>query len=197
MALKPMNKRNGFDTRQAVWDAISKMRDGVTIRQLRDETTMKVDSVREYVIGLEKAGYLERVNPVESQNGAAAAVFKLINDIGVDAPRVRKDGSPVTAGQGRENMWSAMRIMRRFTARELAVAARTPDCFVAESTAADYAKHLCHAGYLRSQDDGSYLMLPTAYTGPKAPMIQRTKVVWDPNQNKIRWRSGEGEVDHD
>ena len=157
---------------------------------------MKTDSVREYVIGLEKAGYLERVKAEEMRHGVAAC-WKLIKDTGVDAHRVRKDGSPVTAGQGRENMWNAMRIMRRFTPRELAIAARTPGCFVAEKTAVDYAKHLCHAGYLRSNGDGSYLMLPTAYTGPKAPMVQRTKVVWDPNQNKIRWRSDEREVDHD
>lgn len=193
MPLKPMNKRNGIDTRQTVWEAI-RAKQTFNIKDLREETTMKADSVREYVIGLEKAGYLERMNSKEMRHGSAAC-WKLIKDIGFEAPRVRKDGSPVTAGQGRANMWSAMRIMRRFTARELAVAARTPDCFVAESTAADYAKHLCHAGYLRSQDDGSYLMLPTAYTGPKAPMIQRTKVVWDPNQNKIRWRSEEG-ADH-
>lgn len=195
MPLKPMNKRNGIDTRQAVWDAI-RAKEVFNIKDLREETTMKIDSVREYVIGLEKAGYLERINPRDMRPGTASC-WKLINDIGFEAPRVRKDGSPVTAGQGRENMWNAMRIMRRFTARELAVAARTPDCFVKESTAADYAKHLWHAGYLARLDDGSYRMLPTAYTGPKAPMIQRTKVVWDPNQNKIRWRSGDGEVDHD
>lgn len=195
MPLKPMNKRNGLDSRQAVWDAI-RAKEVFNIKDLREETTMKTDSVREYVIGLEKAGYLERVKAEEMRRGVAAC-WKLIKDTGVDAPRVRKDGSPVTAGQGRENMWNAMRIMRRFTPRELAIAARTPGCFVAEKTAVDYAKHLCHAGYLRSNGDGSYLMLPTAYTGPKAPMVQRTKVVWDPNQNKIRWRSDEREVDHD
>jgi len=195
MALKPMHKRTGLDSRQAIWEAI-RAKEVFNIKDLRDETTMKDESVREYVIGLEKAGYVERV-PAHELRAGAAACWRLIKDIGFEAPRVRKDGTPVTAGQGRENMWNAMRIMRVFTPRELAVAARTPDCFVNETTAADYARHLHRAGYLRKSDNGSYRMLPKAYTGPRAPMIQRTKVVWDPNQNKIRWRSDEGEVDHD
>jgi hypothetical protein len=195
MGLKPMDKRNGYDTRQTVWEAIRAKR-VFNIKDIRWETTLRPESVRDYVVGLENGGYLERVDPSEMGPGVAAC-WRLVRDIGFEAPRVRKDGTPVTQGQGRENMWNAMRIMRFFTARELAVAARTPDCFVKESTAADYAKHLWHAGYLAKSDDGVYRMLPTAYTGPKAPMIQRTKVVWDPNQNKVRWRSGEGEVDDD
>lgn len=190
MALKPMDKRNGLDSRQALWEAIRRLKT-FTVRELREETVLKIDSVREYITGLHASGYIVP----ESKVPGYATVWKLVRDIGHEAPRVRKDGSPVTAGQGRENMWNAMRIMRKFTALELAVAARTPDCFVKESTAADYAKHLWHAGYLTKFSDGSYRMLPTAYTGPKAPMIQRTKVVWDPNQNKIRWRSDGG--DHD
>lgn len=192
MACKPMHKRSNLASRQAVWDAIRRL-GTFTVRELRDETLLGVDSVRDYVAGLEAAGYL--VQYVRLNNEARS--WKLIKDIGSDAPRVRKDGTPVTQGQGRENMWQAMRMMRAFTAKELAIHARTPGCHVEESTAEDYARHLWHAGYLRREKDGSYLMLPTAYTGPRAPMIQRTKVVWDPNQNKIRWRSGDLEVNCD
>lgn len=187
MPLKPMHKRNGLDTRQAVWNAI-RAKEVFNIKDLRDETVMKIDSVREYVIGLEAAGYVERIPPKELRQGAAAC-WRLIRDVGIDAPRVRKDGSPVTQGKGRENMWKAMRVLRTFTVRDLTVHARTPDCDVKESTAEEYARHLCYAGYLHRHEDGSYTMLPSAYTGPKAPMIQRTKVVWDPNTNKVRWRS--------
>jgi len=193
MPLKPMNKRNGYDSRQAIWDAI-RAKEVFNIKEIHEETTLKICSVRDYVIGLEKGGYLERVKPEELRRKDAVC-WRLKKDIGVDAPRVRKDGTEVTAGKGRENMWNAMRIMRQFSARELAIGASTPDCKVKESTAADYAKHLWHAGYLSKCQDGKYRMLPTAYTGPKAPMIQRTKVVWDPNQQKVRSRSGGGQHD--
>jgi len=187
MSCKPMHKRSNLESRQAVWDAIRRM-GTFTVRELRDETLLGIDSVRDYVAGLHAAQFIDRVLT------GGPVTYSLIKDIGQDAPRVRKDGTPVTQGQGRENMWQAMRMMRAFTAKELAIHARTPGCHVEESTAEDYSRHLWHAGYLRREPDGSYLMLPTAYTGPRAPMIQRTKVVWDPNQNKIRWRSGDLEV---
>ena len=190
MPLKPMNKRNGLDSRQAIWDAIRRL-ETFTTREVRNETLLTMDSVRDYLEGLEAAGYIAPSVKVQGY----PTVWKILKDIGVEAPRVRKDGSPVTQGQGRENMWQAMRILRTFTARELAVAARTPECMVRESTAADYAKHLHKAGYL-SKQDCVYHMLPTAFTGPLAPMIQRTKRVWDPNQRKVRWQSDK-EVDHD
>jgi len=193
MALKPVDKRNGLDSRQAVWEAI-RAKEVFNLKDVREETTMKVESVREYVIGLEKAGYVERVPQKELRIGIAAC-WRLIKDVGVEAPRVQKDGTPVTQGAGRKNMWEAMRIMRTFTSRELAVAASLPDCLVKESTAEDYAKHLCKAGYLR-KNGSSYMFLPTAYTGPMAPQIQRTKRVWDPNQHQVRWSStGEGSDD--
>ena len=55
MPLKPMHKRNGFDTRQAVWNAI-RAKEVFSLRELRNETVMQLDSVREYGIGQEKAG---------------------------------------------------------------------------------------------------------------------------------------------
>lgn len=188
MPLKPVNKRTGIDSRQAVWEAI-RAKQTFNIKDLREETTMKTDSVREYVIGLEKAGYVERIDPKNVVSGSGAC-WKLIKDIGHEAPRVRKDGTRVTMGDGRKNMWEAMRMLRTFSPRELAVAASTPGCQIKENTAADYAKHLCHAGYLR-KSGGGYHFLPTAYTGPIPPMIMRTKKVWDPNQQKVRWRSEE------
>lgn len=192
MALKPVNKRNGLDSKQAIWDAIRKLRT-FTIRQVREETLLTLDYVREYCQGLAKAGYIAETEESKATDRSMIgipATWELIQDIGTDAPRVRKDGSLVTQGQGRENMWSAMRILQTLTPRELAVAASMPNCRVMESTAADYAKHLCKAGYLRKAN-GRYRFIPSAYTGPKAPQIQRTKRVWDPNEQKVRWRSDE------
>jgi len=187
MALKPMDKRNGFDSRQALWAAIRRMQT-FTLRTLREETVLRLDSVREYVVGLEKAGFIERTH--ESKRPGDPVVWELRKDVGVEAPRVRKDGTQVTMGDGCKNMWEAMRILRIFTARELAVAASLPECLVKEQTAIDYTYHLCRAGYLKKSGNG-YIFLPAAYTGPLAPQIQRTKRVWDPNQQKVRWRSDE------
>lgn len=190
MALKPIDRRRRQDTRQAVWDIIRR-RNTFTVPDLHKETVaMKIESVREYVLGLAAAGYVRKTQ--ESAGLGQPAQWELIRDAGGEAPRVRRDGSQVTQGQGRENMWAAMRILREFTARELAVAASMPECRVKEGTAQDYIKHLCKAGYLRKRG-GTYMFLPGEYTGPQAPKIQRTKRVWDPNTQEIRWQSNGGD----
>jgi len=192
MALKPADKRNGLDSRQVLWEIIRKM-GTVTFRSLRNETVLSMDTVRDYVRSLEKAGFLRKLPREEGP--WAPNTWELIKDVGVEAPRVRRDGTLVTQGEGRRNMWEAMRILRVFTPRDLAVAASLPDCPVKESTALDYAKHLCKAGYLK-KNGREYRFLPSAYTGPLAPQIQRTKRVWDPNLKQVRWRS-DGEVSND
>lgn len=190
MPLKPMDQRNGLDSRQAIWEALRRL-DGrsATTRELRDETLLTIDSVRDYLTGLAAAGYVER-QAAESTRPGSPITWRLVRDIGVEAPRVRRDGTPVTQGQKRENLWQAMRILRSFTPRELAVGARTPECMVGVTEAAEYCRYLHMAGYL-TRRGGAYQMHATAFTGPRAPMIQRTRRVWDPNRNEVRWQGGE------
>lgn len=192
---KPMDKLNGYDSREAMWAVIRSIKT-FTVRELREETTLEISTVRDYVTGLCAAGYLEKDGTKPSGSagkgiGANAVVYKLVKDAGVDTPRVRKDGTKVTQGQGRLNMWRTMRMIGNFTAKELAVNASTPDCIIKESTASDYAHHLCLAGYLRNQGN-RYLFKKTSYTGPKPPMIQRVKRVWDQNLKKVMWREDGG-----
>ncbi len=193
---KTMDKLNGYDSREAMWKIIRSSTE-FTIRELQQQTTLEISTVRDYVNGLCAAGYLEKIGTKRSgaagNRGVAAraAVFELIKNAGVDAPRVRKDGTKVTQGQGRINMWRTMRTIKNFTARELAINASTPDCIIKRSTARDYIKHLYLAGYLRKQG-GRYLFLKSSYTGPKPPMIQRVKRVWDQNLKKIMWREDGG-----
>lgn len=97
MALKPMDKHPGLDSWQVVWEAIRRLKT-FTVRQLREETLMDIKSVRDYVVGLEASGYLFGLMTVPKK-------WELVKDIGVEAPRVRKDGTPVTQGGGRKNMW--------------------------------------------------------------------------------------------
>ena len=191
---KPMDKLNGFDSREAMWKII-RVCPPFTIRELQQQTTLEISTVRDYVNGLCAAGYLEkdgtRASGATGGVGSRAAVFKLLKDVGVDAPRVRKDGTTVTQGQGHINMWRTMRMIGNFTAKELAVNSSTPKCIVKESTAADYAKHLCFAGYLR-KNGTRYLFIKSSYSGPKPPMIQRVKRVWDQNLKKVVWREDGG-----
>jgi hypothetical protein len=93
-----------------------------------------------------------------------------------------------------------MRIVGEFKYRELAVQASTDSHPVKENEAKDYVHHLNKAGYLacvRPSQPGRaarYRMIPTRYSGPQAPMVQRIKHVFDPNTGKVVWPK---EADHE
>ena len=186
---KAVDRLNGHDSREALWVEIRKL-GTFTIMELRALTDLSRDTVNDYVIGLANGGFLssdkDTVKDMIVKTPKRPVTYTLVRDVGVDAPRVRTDGTTVTQGQGVANMWRTMRILGTFSARELAVTASTESCVISEATARSYTGHLCQAGYLLKVK-GSYRFRPTMYSGPKAPMIQRVKRVWDANLKKVMW----------
>lgn len=197
MPLKPIDKRKPEEKREAVWAAIREL-GRFTIRDIEERTLLNISSIRTYVLGLLRAGYLERKEePVEP--GCSRYVYSLVRDCGIEAPRVRKDGTEVTLGHGREQMWRTMRILGEFSALDLAVHASTEKHPVNQRDARDYIYHLHKAGYVVCIRPGKpgfrkgtgskarYRFIPAMYTGPKAPVIQRVKQVYDPNTGEVVW----------
>ncbi|MCF6267794.1 MAG: hypothetical protein L3J57_14810 [Desulfuromusa sp.] len=193
MARKPVNEITRLQTRDAIWDAIRTFQGDFTVRQIQQETRCTINQTGEYIKGLTAAGILELVGYI-SGNGfiKPTKVYKLIQDRGVEAPRVRRDGTEVTQGRGREQMWETMRSSDTFTATDIHVFASTDDHAVALGEAKTYCQFLCRAGYLKQFENGSYTLVNR--TGPKPPMIQRIKQVYDPNLNRVVWSEGD---DHD
>lgn len=194
--------------RQVIWGAIRTLRHSITVSQIEDVTRIKEATIRTYVRGLERAGYLRKIahaceRATHVPGSFEAAVYELINDCGVEAPRVTRNGEQVTQGRAREQMWRTMRVLREFSWRELAVQASTEEQQVKPEDARDYIKHLHAAGYLacaRPAKPGhkpgtgtlaQYRLLPSKYTGPQPPMIQRVKQVFDPNLGRVVWKGGE------
>lgn len=180
-------------TRQAVWDEMRlhvQTGVGFTSRDIADSTNRHRDTVRSYVKGLIAAGILIP-HSVEIRRKMEAQLYTIHPDHRVsEAPRVNKQGQPVTQGQANQNMWRSMRIMKQFTAKQLAVSASTQSCLIKESTAKAYIKHLHNAGFLYvSQGNGpqprSYILRALSNSGPKPPMVTRTHVVYDQNKKQI------------
>lgn len=194
MGQKPIDKRNPLETREAIWEAIRRLKT-FSVREVRSETRCSMEQVRDYVTGLSAAGYLE-----QRENAA----FVLVRDCGVEAPRVRRDGSEITQGKGREQMWLVMKVLDDFSSRDLALHASTEEVQVSESDAKSYIHYLHKAGYLtkqqgempRSRNGGGaparYQLLPSKFSGPRPPMIQRVKQVYDQNLKKVVWSSAGG-----
>jgi len=173
--------------RQAVWEAVRELRK-FTLAEVAEASGENEGTVRSYVKNLVAGGYLNRSAP----NGPFVAVrYELARDDGVEAPRLRRDGGPVLQGLAREQMWRTMKMLRSFTALDLAVAASTESVPVAEDDAKNYVRHLARAGYLAELRPGSPgrpgLHRLAVDTGPRPPMVTRAKVVFDPNLNRLVW----------
>jgi hypothetical protein len=189
---KPIDQQQPTECRQAVWEEIRQRGAGAlfTMAEIAKCVRLEQSSVREYMIGLVNAGYLGTHTIRKATSGGN--ILFMENDIGNDAPRVRKDGTPVTQGQGRQQMWNAMRILKVFRPVDLAFNASTDCHTVAESEATGYCTALCKAGYLSDRPAAGYMLIPSMWTGPHPPQIQRTKQVYDPNLKRVVWARVEG-----
>ncbi len=198
---KPVNEIAALQTRDAIWHAIKGLSPELfTARDVHRETGCSRGQVDDYIKALVAAGYLA----VDRAGDAPGApnLYRLERDCGREAPRVRRDGSKVTQGLGREQMWRTMRILGEFTALDLAVQASTEEVQVKPATAVEYCRFLALAGYLavvslghgtgRGGVASQYRLRPARHTGPLPPMIQRVKQVYDPNLNQVVWSSTEG-----
>lgn len=97
-------------------------------------------------------------------------------------------------------MWRTLRLLPGDTnARELAAHAATVAVPVSLSAAEHYLGALNAAGYLLRTQAGKglgkagkgiaarYRLKPARNTGPRPPMICKTKVVYDPNEDEVVW----------
>jgi hypothetical protein len=177
----------GKSPRQRIWEKIRSY-NGVTFT-LTDligdlPGTIHKDTTRTYVHSLVAAGYLE------TQEG----FYLLAKDNGVEAPRVRKDGSEVTQGRAQENLWRTLRSLNHTVSyHELASMASTQDYPISPEFARDYLGNLLKAKYV-NRIGKKYHLNPARNTGPRPPMIQRISQIYDPNLGKVVWSKG-GEDD--
>ena len=204
-----LERAGALTPRDRIWAAIRAfgLADSWSVAEIMVLSEQRADTVLSYLRGLEKAGYIRRPEARIAPPRTAArpvarprrefAVFCLVRDIGVEAPRVGADGKPVTQGIGREQLWRAMRILRGdFNWCELVAAASTERHVVSMDEAKTYVKFLARAGYLvlmrasRGTQPARYRFMRARDTGPRAPLIARDKSVMDGNTGQIVLQGG-------
>lgn len=199
MPRKPITTyAGGKGPRQMIWEAIRT--NGPVPEWTRDSlsraTGIENSTITSYLQALVKAGIIDKVGENNVGGAATENRYTLIKDEGLEAPRLRRDGTRVTQGLAQEQMWRTLRILTADTnARELAAHASTPTVPVSSVAANDYLQMLNTAGYLARTREGKgkgcggtlarYRLKPARNTGPRPPMICRTKVVYDPNEDKV------------
>jgi hypothetical protein len=181
--------------RQVVWDAIRTLR-CFTARELARSIDHNASAVSDYLSCL-RAGGIIAIADTAVVGARRTHTYELVRDVGIEAPRLRADGTPCTQGLATEQMWRTMAMLADFSPRDLAVAASTEQQPVAEEHAGDYVGNLLRAGYLTIVQPSTpvrqarYRLVKR--TGPKPPMVQRLKSIWDPNIGQIMWQEEPGE----
>lgn len=150
--------------------------------------------IDDFLNRLKKAGYIETVDtefvPTAKNGRMRRDIYNLIKNSSA-TPMINRDGSIGQQGLGQVHMWTAMRALAQFTKQELAISATTDDVDVSIETASRYARLLEKAGYLQILRPGGpnvariWRLKPSMNTGPNAPKILRTKVVYDTNRQEI------------
>ncbi|MBK1868286.1 hypothetical protein [Taklimakanibacter albus] len=87
-------------------------------------------------------------------------------------------------------MWRAMKMLKSFNVRELALQSTLPGVLtVSEAIAETYVSHLIEAGYLRRVNKYGtspvYGLAPGMATGPVPPRIMTGRLVYDPNRRSV------------
>lgn len=178
-----------------------------TVRDVDDQTNMPdISHVWRYVKALHVGGFLVVVGevPARSRNAVLYQVAQRVPH----APRLDRDGMPSTYGRRIQNMWNVLRGPGAGTGirpEELALLASTEACPVTLASAKDYLYALSMAGCLqvvkpakkgRNGHSAAYRLPSSRRTGPLAPMVMATRMVFDPNTNSIVKRELEAvEVD--
>lgn len=202
MPRKPVTTyAGGKGPRQRIWEAIRARGDGEWTRYSIARAADVADTtVTTFLQALDKAGIIGKVGETAVRNLAAEARWRLVKDEGLEAPRLRRDGSRVTQGLAQEQMWRTLRLLAGdLNARELAAHANTAAAPVTLSAAEHYLTWLKAAGYLIQTRAGKglgkvgqglparYRLDPARNTGPRPPMICRARVVYDPNEDAVVW----------
>lgn len=171
---------------------------GFTVRAIANASEgVSYETVRRYVWWLQKQGYVARIG--QKQDGYAVQFVYVVKRAVANAPIERPGPRKITA---REAMWNAIRALKTFTARELAVTAATEDRPISQRSANLYIQRLAQAGVLqvvvapkratgkigpvpRGAIAGTWRLKKTADTGPQAPKLCNAGFVFDPNQNAV------------
>ena len=185
------------EPRQKIWETIRQLNDGFTVKDLSRRSGQIQSQIRTYVQALAKAGVVEEIDPSPASK-IIGQVFRLIQDEGVEHPRLDSNGQRTHAHLLTENIWRSLRILKgNLTIADIAFSASTETVSANPLIVGKYLEALVEAGYVVKtmgnppKTPHTYGLVPTRYTGPKPPQIhsfQRLQV-FDPNISRLVYDS--------
>lgn len=186
---KPADKSKS--NRELIWQAIRKLQT-FSIKDIENITKINSATILSFLTNLEKARVVSK-KTINLRSCINTSQYTLIKDCGLVAPQVNKRGE-FLEDNAQSRMWKAIRILKTFTLRDLIVTASSDISAISTSAAITYLGYLKKAGYItKKNQDKSYKLVFAMNSGIKAPQIQKTKSIYDPNLNKIVWTNREAD----
>lgn len=204
---KPVNltaAAGALTVRDRLWAAMRRLRE-FTVADLCGATGVPERTVKDYVQALLKASPEivvregRRVKPPRKGPRSARAGwwramrYRLARDVGVDAPRLKPDGTPCKLGLGRDAMWRTVKALGTCDARAIALTvSESAGVKVSEATAKGFLIDLARGGYVartgRVGQRTQFTFLASRNTGPRAPVSQSSGAIFDPNTGRHAWQ---------
>lgn len=170
--------------RDAMWAAMRQL-GSFSLMDVSRAAGVTEPAATDYVKALVRAGIVaDAGEAVMGPRGRTRKLYRLARDMGIDAPRVAKDGR-ILPPSGRQRMWRVLGILKEFSARDLAATASLPEAPVAVSEAEYYCAWLARGRYLRPAEAGRFVAVEAMRTGARAPLIQRIRRLVDANTGEV------------
>ncbi|UXU74334.1 MULTISPECIES: hypothetical protein [unclassified Paracoccus (in: a-proteobacteria)] len=187
MTRKPVHESR--DNRQLIWEALKSASGPMTRTELQVASKVAASTVAAYLKALVAGGIVDKA---EDQG---RSTYRILRDTGFHAPRLKADGTPVKTGGAGLNLWRSMRMLKQFSARDLAAHSTTTEVDTTENHAKVYCSHLLAAGYLKVVQKAAPPKRAAIYrlirdTGPVPPKTQRVHQVYDPNTGEVHFTGG-------
>lgn len=130
-------------------------------------------AVIRYVHSCLAAGYVTKVGQQTSKKGRPMPVYEVLHTQILTPPLFRQEGD---RGQRQQQLWNAVRSLKNFTTKELAIEASTDTVPVSRAMACQYCTRLTAAGFLwldQKRVPRSYIFNQARYSGRLAPSFRR------------------------
>jgi hypothetical protein len=179
-------KLSKAEKREKTWELVRELGTFV-ISEILDKSPLSPNGARAYLGHLLKAGYVKKESMPRPHKDRFGRLFRLncytvIKGV-TEAPAFTGNGEVTEVGLARQQLWRAIRILRRFDIATLWAASSTAEKPVSRPTAQDYVALLARAGYLKKKggthSKPEYTLVRDS--GPKAPTVIRVIDMWDPN----------------
>ena len=191
-------------SQQLIWETVrrlGKFTSADVVCEASHTTKMNDSTVRGYLYKLKNGGYIS-ISGCNYKRNFVEHIYELVNDVGSEAPRINRDGTPSLRAQRTENLWRSIRMIKEFDERELTMVASTEQLPVSLMHARNYISTLNRAGYLTvikkhaiTGGRARYRLKPNMNTGPKPPRKRSVKQLFDPNLDQVVWPKNEFDVE--